>query len=112
MNGINTQGENIADNGGLKVAYMAYQDWVAQNKPELQLPGLSYTPNQLFWIAMANTYCAKDRMEYLKLNILTNPHSPQKFRVNVPFGNIEYFIDDYKCPLGSRMIPSHKCQVW
>jgi neprilysin len=58
LNGINTQGENIADNGGIKEAYKAYTKWVEKNGEEPQLPGLKYSPDQLFWIAAAQTWCS------------------------------------------------------
>jgi neprilysin len=58
LNGINTQGENIADNGGIKEAYLAYKKFVKQNGAEQKLPGLKYTANQLFWISAAQTWCS------------------------------------------------------
>lgn len=61
LNGINTQGENIADNGGVKESYIAYQRWVEKHGPEPKLPGLDYTPQQMFWIASGQTWCAKYR---------------------------------------------------
>jgi neprilysin len=61
LNGINTQGENIADNGGLKEAYSAYTKWAAKYGEEQKLPGLDYTPNQLFWIAAAQSWCSVTR---------------------------------------------------
>ncbi|KAJ8983668.1 hypothetical protein NQ317_003455 [Molorchus minor] len=112
LNGINTQGENIADNGGIKEAYLAYNKWVKRNSKEALLPGLKYTPNQMFWISAANTWCAKYRPESLKLRILTGYHSPGHFRVLGPFSNSEYFVKDFGCPLGSKMNPKKKCLVW
>lgn len=58
LNGINTQGENIADNGGIKESYNAYQLWVQQNGPEGKLPGLDLTPQQLFWLSAAQNWCS------------------------------------------------------
>ncbi|RXG55910.1 Endothelin-converting enzyme 2 [Armadillidium vulgare] len=53
LNGVNTQGENIADNGGIKASYRAYRRWVRRHGMENRLPGMDYTPNQLFWISGA-----------------------------------------------------------
>ncbi|KOX75065.1 Membrane metallo-endopeptidase-like 1 [Melipona quadrifasciata] len=111
LNGINTQGENIADNGGIKEAYLAYQKWVQRNHVEPKLPGLSYTPKQLFWISAANTWCSKYRPEAMKLRITTGFHSPGKFRVLGPLSNMEEFSKDFNCPLGSKMNPRKKCAV-
>lgn len=112
LNGINTQGENIADNGGIKEAYLAYRKWVERNHPEKKLPGLPYTPQQLFWISSANTWCSKYRPEAMKLRITTGYHSPGKFRVIGPLSNMEDFSRDFNCPLGSKMNPVKKCTVW
>lgn len=112
LNGELTQGENIADNGGIKEAYLAYNSWVERNSPEPMLPGLNYTAKQLFWIATANCWCSKERKESLLNDLLTDEHSPSRYRVNVPFGNIHYFAEDFNCPVGSKIIPKQKCQVW
>ncbi|XP_016921652.1 neprilysin-2 isoform X2 [Apis cerana] len=112
LNGINTQGENIADNGGIKEAYLAYQEWVKRNHVEPKLPGLPYNPQQLFWISAANTWCSKYRPEAMKLRITTGFHSPGKFRVLGPLSNMEEFSKDFNCPLGSKMNPEKKCAVW
>lgn len=112
LNGINTQGENIADNGGVKESYLAYRKWVADNGPEQQLPGLDYTPEQMFWISAAQTWCAKYRKESLKMRITTGVHSPSEFRVLGTFSNMKDFSKDFQCPEGSPMNPVHKCVVW
>ncbi|XP_022169537.1 neprilysin-11-like [Myzus persicae] len=113
LNGINTQGENIADNGGLKQAYNAYKVWARRHGDEPRLPGLQdYTPQQMFWVSAANVWCSKYRPEALKTDIATNSHSPDRFRVIGPFSNLEDFSKDFRCPLGSNMNPVNKCQVW
>lgn len=113
LNGINTQGENIADNGGIKQAYRAYNAWVREHGEEPRLPGLQeYTPQQMFWISAATTWCSIYRPEALKLRIVTGYHSPGEFRVIGPLSNREEFSKDFKCPLGSKMNPVKKCQVW
>nr|KAF7394145.1 hypothetical protein H0235_016740 [Vespula pensylvanica] len=112
LNGINTQGENIADNGGIKEAYFAYKEWVKRNHPEQKLPGLFYTPEQMFWISAANTWCSKYRPETMKLRITTGFHSPGEFRVLGPFSNMNEFSKDFNCPVGSKMNPEKKCAVW
>ncbi|XP_070505219.1 neprilysin-2-like [Chironomus tepperi] len=112
LNGINTQGENIADNGGVKEAYLAYQKFVAKNGSEKKLPGLKYTQNQLFWISTAQTWCSVHRPEAMKLAITVNVHSPGPFRVLGPLSNMKEFSKDFNCPIGSKMNPAHKCEVW
>ncbi|CAG5102248.1 Similar to Nep2: Neprilysin-2 (Drosophila melanogaster) [Cotesia congregata] len=112
LNGINTQGENIADNGGIKEAYLAYKDWADRNTPEPTLPGLPYSPRQMFWISAANTWCSVYRPEALKLRITTGFHSPGEFRILGPMSNMPDFAADFQCPLNSRMNPKNKCAVW
>jgi predicted metalloendopeptidase len=113
LNGVNTQGENIADNGGIKEAYRAYDSWVNRHGEESRLPGLqNYTPHQMFWISAANTWCSKYRNKALEKRIETGAHSPGMFRVRGPFSNSHQFANDFKCPVGSPMNPKTKCEVW
>ncbi|XP_039763286.1 neprilysin-2 isoform X2 [Pararge aegeria] len=113
LNGVNTQGENIADNGGIKEAYYAYQAWTQRHGQEASLPGLDkYSPRQLFWLSAANTWCSVYRNEAIKLRITTGFHAPGRFRVIGPMSNMEEFSADFKCPVGSPMNPVKKCKVW
>ncbi|XP_031331522.1 neprilysin-2-like isoform X2 [Photinus pyralis] len=112
INGVNTLGENIADNGGIKQAYSAYNKWAKLNKAELQLPGLNYTPNQMFWISAAQIWCSKYTDKYFKYLLKHDPHSPAEYRIIGPFSNSENFTRDFNCPLGSPMNPIKKCSVW
>ena len=114
VNGRNTIGENIADNGGIKEAYRAYDEWTRKNGNEDRLPGLKYTPKQLFWISAAGNWCSKQRPQTMRLRMLTGSHSPGKVRVMATLSNMEEFAKDFQCPVGSKMNPpkSKKCQVW
>nr|XP_027200738.1 neprilysin-2-like isoform X2 [Dermatophagoides pteronyssinus] len=112
VNGVNTQGENIADNGGIKEAFRAYQEYVKDNGEEPSLPGLKYTPKQLFWISAANIWCGKYRPEVLKLRLQAGSHSPAQFRVIGTVSNLEEFGETFGCPPGSPMRPAKKCSVW
>jgi len=112
LNGINAQGENIADNGGIKEALRTYNRIAEKHGVEPILPGLTYSPRQLFWISGARVWCNARRPASLKNQILTDPHSPSRFRVNGPFANLVEFSEDWGCPVGSPMNPEKKCQVW
>lgn len=91
---------------------MAYQKWVKKNGPEAVLPGLEFTPEQMFWISVGNTWCKVETTEVLRLTVLQEVHAPSQYRVNVPLMNSEYFQKDFNCKEGSRMNPKHKCHVW
>lgn len=113
INGINTQGENIADNGGLKFSYNAYRKWTEKMGIEKRLPGLQqYSPEQMFWISAAQTWCSIDRTEYMRLRILNGVHAPDKYRVIGSISNSHEFSRDFNCKLGSPMNPYKKCTVW
>jgi len=112
LNGVNTQGENIADNGGVKEALRAYLARVEQLGEEPVLPALPYTQRQLFWLSAASVWCAEYRPAALKNLILTDAHAPSSFRTNGPLSNMPEFAADWSCPLGSPMNPEKKCSVW
>lgn len=107
-----TQGENIADNGGLKVAYRAYKHWAVQNGNEHRLPALNYSVTQLFWISFAQLWCSVSSDEHINMTIARDVHPPDRYRVIVPLSNLEMFSRDFNCPRGSPMNPDQKCEVW
>ncbi|TRY74682.1 hypothetical protein TCAL_12781 [Tigriopus californicus] len=112
LNGINTQGENIADNGGLAESYRAFEKHLEQNGMAPMLPGLGYTPRQLFWISFGTGWCGKFRDEQVKNQILLGSHAPNDFRIIGALQNNKDFGRDLNCPVGSPMNPEKKCKVW
>ncbi|XP_076472675.1 neprilysin-1-like [Babylonia areolata] len=112
INGKHTQGENIADNGGLKQAYRAYRKWVEIHGEEQPLPGIGLTHDQLFFLNYAQIWCGNMRDEEALHTIRTSAHSPGPIRVLGPLSNSLDFATAFNCPAGSRMNPRHKCSVW
>ncbi|XP_012939964.1 neprilysin-4 [Aplysia californica] len=113
LNGIKTQGENIADNGGVKQSFWAYKNWVStHSEKDPALPGLNFTHNQLYFLAFAQIWCAVERKEGLINRVRTGSHSPGRFRVIGSVQNSEDFAKAFNCPKGSPMNPEKKCNVW
>ncbi|CAG7724758.1 unnamed protein product, partial [Allacma fusca] len=116
VNGDLTSGENIADNGGVRQSYLAYQNWIKNNnggQEELRLPGLEQiTPDQLFFLGYGNIWCESITLEALQNQLLGDPHSPARFRVLGALHNSATFAEKWGCPVGSPMNPSDKCVLW
>lgn len=112
LNGKQTLGENIADNGGLKAAYHAYKGWVQVHGVEPPLPGVNLTHSQLFFLGFAQVWCSASTKEALHLQLLNDPHSPAEYRVKGPLSNSKEFSRQFRCPLGSAMNRQTKCEVW
>ncbi|XP_076053157.1 neprilysin-1-like [Oratosquilla oratoria] len=112
INGRMTQGENIADNGGIKQAYRAYRQWVERNGEEKLLPGMNLNHDQLFFLNYAQIWCGSMRSEDALSKIRSSVHSLGPIRVLGPLSNSEDFARAYSCPLRSRMNPVKKCSVW
>ncbi|KAI5749978.1 hypothetical protein M8J76_011853 [Diaphorina citri] len=113
VNGKRTLGENIADNGGLKAAYHAYLQWAKQNSMKEQyLPALNFTHKQLFFIGFGQVWCSTNTEEATKLLLEKDAHAPSHYRVVVPLANLPEFSQAFSCPLGSKMNPVNKCEVW
>ncbi|XP_063976268.1 neprilysin-4-like isoform X2 [Diachasmimorpha longicaudata] len=113
INGINTQSENIADNGGIREAYRAYQRLKSRGLKKQALPGLSdYSQDQLFFLGFAQVWCGNYTNGALKSKIIEGVHSPNHFRVIGTLSNNEQFAKAWNCPVGSPMNPPHKCILW
>ncbi|KAJ8952571.1 hypothetical protein NQ318_006938 [Aromia moschata] len=109
---LNTRDEDVADLAGMRVSYDAYAEKVQEVGTEPRLPGLNYSPNQLFWISSAVHHCSKYSAPTLERYIANYQWSPQQYRVNGPLQNIKDFALDFGCPAGSKMNPDVKCEVW
>ncbi|CAG4983508.1 unnamed protein product [Colias eurytheme] len=114
VHGFNTQGENIADNGGLRAALHAYHIHTRRTaRPAPRLPGLpQYTPEQLFFLGFAQIWCGNSTVGALKSNLVEGVHSPNKIRVIGTLSNTKEFSDAWQCKPGSPMNPEHKCVLW
>ncbi|XP_055515409.1 endothelin-converting enzyme 1-like isoform X2 [Leucoraja erinacea] len=112
VNGRKTLGENIADNGGLKAAYHAYENWVKKNGEEMILPALGLTNRQLFFLGFAQVWCSIRTPESDHEGLITDPHSPSMYRVIGTMANSVEFSKHFNCPQGSLMNPLQKCEVW
>ena len=111
INGELTQGENIADLGGVKLAYAALQKALAGKSRE-KIDG--FTPEQRFFLSFATIWKSKQRDEDLKLRLNTDPHSPARYRVDGPLSNLPEFAKAFNIPGNSPMVrPADKrVNIW
>jgi endothelin-converting enzyme/putative endopeptidase len=111
VNGELTLGENIADNGGLKQAWAAFQRYKAEHPGEARGVG-DLSADQLFFVAAAQVWCTESSAEFERMLVATDPHSPGVFRVRGPLVNHPGFAATFQCKAGSPMNPEQKCSVW
>ena len=112
INGKLTLGENTADNGGLVLAYLAYQDRANRDKLDTAAKIDGYTGPQRFYIAYAQNWCENSRPEAIRQQVLTDPHSPDHFRANGAIVNQPGFSAAFSCKKGTPMVPTDNCRVW
>jgi len=108
LNGEVTQGENIADLGGVKLAYAAMEKALAGHSRE---PRGGFTPEQRFFLSFATNWRINERPEGLRQQVLTNEHSPGRFRANGPLSNLPEFWQAFNVPEGAPMRRSLADQV-
>jgi len=109
LNGRLTLGENTADNGGLKIAYMALMNTIG-NTPIKQIDG--YTPQQRFFLSFAQIWCENVTDQQARKLALTDPHSPGRFRANGTVQNSAAFEQAFGCKAGQPMVSENACRVW
>ena len=104
-----TEGEDIADLGGLILAWIAWKDQTKNLHLENR-DGL--TPEQRFFVGNAQWACENDRPENLRVNAITDPHSPGKYRVNGLVVNLPEFEKAFACKPGQPMVKENRCRIW
>jgi putative endopeptidase len=112
VNGKLTLGENTADNGGLRLAYIAFLADAKRKSIDLSQKQDGYTPLQQFFLGHGQSWCGSLRPEQLRLQVQTDPHSPRKFRVNGVVQNMSEFGQAFGCKPGQPMMPVNACRVW
>jgi putative endopeptidase len=113
LNGKLTLGENTADNGGLRLAYMAFLADAKRKNIDLSAKQPDgYTPVQQFFLAFAQNWCSVERPEALRVSVQTDPHSPPVWRVKGVVQNMPAFGKAFGCKTGQPMMPANACHVW
>jgi len=113
LNGRLTLGENTADNGGARIALMALQHMIADDKTGKEGQKIDgYTPEQRFFLGFARVWCEKRRPEIARTRVLTDPHSPGKYRVDGVVQNMPEFQKAWGCKAGQPMVAENACHVW
>ena len=113
VNGKLTLGENTADNGGIRIAFLALQNTLAAEGKNVDGPKENgFTPAQQFFIQYGQIWCESRRPEYSRMMVKVDPHSPGKFRVDGVVQNFDEFGKAFHCKKGSPMYPENICRVW
>ena len=108
-----TQGEDTADNGGLRLALVALQSALARDGKSLNDKGPDgFTTLQRFFLAYAFAWCTQYRPEMIRTLVLTNPHSYPKYRVNNVVSNMPEFKQAFGCHNGQKMVHQDFCRIW
>jgi putative endopeptidase len=109
INGKLTLGEDVADLGGLILAYRAWKDDTKGQKLQA-LDDL--TPEQRFFVGYGQSWCGESRDETKRLRATVDPHSPEKYRTNGVVSNMPEFQEAFHCKAGSPMVNQNRCSVW
>jgi endothelin-converting enzyme/putative endopeptidase len=109
VNGKLTLGENTADNGGVRLALMAYlASEAGANAKDLD----GFTPEQRVFLGFAQVWCENRRPEYERMQAQTNPHAPARYRVNGVVSNMPEFQKAFSCKPDAPMVRKNACRVW
>jgi putative endopeptidase len=109
LNGKLTLGENVADNGGMHLSYLALMASLGDQKPAA-IDG--FTPEQRFFLGWAQVWCQNVRPEAARMRAQTDPHSPGRYRVNGVVGNMPEFAKAFGCKADAPVVRREPCRVW
>jgi putative endopeptidase len=109
LNSKLTEGEDVADLGGTVLAYIA---WKNATRGQALKPADGFSPDQRFFIGMAQWACGDERPESKRLNAITNPHSPLEYRIDGVVSNMPEFQKAFACKAGQPMVRAQACRVW
>jgi len=114
VSGSQTVSENIADWGGLKVAYLGYLAWYRDTHGGGggDPPDPPIHAQRLFFVSYAQNWCNKQRPKVTRYRLDRDVHAPEPFRANGAVAHNPAFADVFSCPRGSPMNPVHKCGIW
>ncbi len=112
LNGKLTLGENTADNGGIRLAYLALMDDLAKRSIPVTQKTDGFTQAQQFFIGYGQLWCENVRPERARLWAQTDPHSPGQFRTNGVVSNLPAFSEAFGCKAGDKMYAARGCRVW
>ena len=110
VNGRLTLGENIADLGGVKMAFNAYRA-LRKDAPKTYVAD-GFTEDQQFFLAVGQAWCSKDRPAEIQRRLTVDVHSPPRFRVYGALRNLPEFAAAFNCAPGTPMRPAATCSVW
>ena len=111
INGALTSGEDIADLGGVIIAWAAWQEQTKTMRLR-EVDGL--TPSQRFFVGTAQWACSNERPENLRVGAVDDPHSPPRYRINGLVVNMPEFAAAFSCKVGKKLVkkPEDVCKVW
>jgi putative endopeptidase len=113
QNGLLTQGEDTADNGGIHLALFALEADLKKQGKSLDDKGPDgWTYLQRFFLANAYSWCSSVRPEVARLIVTTNPHSLPMFRIDNVVSNMSEFSQAFGCKAGQKMVRANACRVW
>jgi len=112
VNGRLTLGENTADNGGLRIAWQALLDALAEEHKSIDDKIDGFTEAQRYFIGFAQVWCENRSEAIARQFVLIDPHSPGRWRVNGAVQNFDEFGKAFGCKKGQPMTPENSCRVW